>query len=222
MLDHTEHSDDERRRRRRSLKTRHVVYHGRIFRLEIDRVQLPSGHTVDMEIVRHPGSVVLLPMPAPERDHPDSAVPLHDRSLDLGAAGREPEAGRRSGRRPPRVSARRKSASCRAASRRMRSFYPTPGFCDEEMIFYRCTDLQQPAADSTAQKDEDEDLEPRTFTLEEARRLVDRRRDRRSEDCGGVDAALTTAFEGAQRPALSRRQAGLVTAFRLASWIVAR
>ena len=52
------------------------------------------------------------------------------------------------------------------------SFYPTPGFCDEEMIFYRCTDLQPPAADSTAQKDEDEDLEPRTFTLEEARRLV--------------------------------------------------
>ena len=56
--------------------------------------------------------------------------------------------------------------------RRMRSFYPTPGFCDEEMIFYRCTDLQQPSADSTAQKDEDEDLEPRTFTLDEARRLV--------------------------------------------------
>ena len=40
------------------------------------------------------------------------------------------------------------------------------------MIFFRCTDLQPPAPDSTAQKDEDEDLEPRTFTLDEARRLV--------------------------------------------------
>ena len=56
--------------------------------------------------------------------------------------------------------------------RRMRSFYPTPGFCDEEMIFYRCTDLQPPASDSTAKKDDDEELEPRVFTIEEARRLV--------------------------------------------------
>jgi hypothetical protein len=54
----------------------------------------------------------------------------------------------------------------------MRSFYPTPGFCDEEMIFFRCTDLQPPSADSTAKKDEDEDLEPKTFTIDEARRLV--------------------------------------------------
>ena len=54
----------------------------------------------------------------------------------------------------------------------MRSFYPTPGFCDEEMIYYRCTELSPPDADSTAKKDEDEDLEPRTFTVEEARRLV--------------------------------------------------
>ena len=41
------------------------MHQGRIFRLEVDRVTLPSGHTVDMEIVRHPGSVVLLPMPSP-------------------------------------------------------------------------------------------------------------------------------------------------------------
>ena len=37
------------------------------------------------------------------------------------------------------------------------------------MIFYRCSDLRPPAADSTVHKDEDEDLEPRTFTLAEAR-----------------------------------------------------
>ena len=36
-----------------------------------------------------------------------------------------------------------------------------------------CTGLTPPAADSTARKDEDEDIEPRTFTLDEARRLVD-------------------------------------------------
>ena len=49
------------------LQSRSVVHHGRIFRLEIDTVTLPTGHTLDMEIVRHPGSVVLLPMPSPDQ-----------------------------------------------------------------------------------------------------------------------------------------------------------
>ena len=55
---------------------------------------------------------------------------------------------------------------------RLKGFYPTPGFCDELMIYYRCTDLRSPDPSSTAQKDEDEDIEPRTFTIEEARGLV--------------------------------------------------
>ena len=40
------------------------------------------------------------------------------------------------------------------------------------MIYYRCEDLRPPAADSTAKKDDDEEIEPRTFTLDEARALV--------------------------------------------------
>ena len=40
------------------------------------------------------------------------------------------------------------------------------------MVFFRCEDLRPPAADSTAQKDEDEEIEPRTFTIDEARRLI--------------------------------------------------
>ena len=38
--------------------------------------------------------------------------------------------------------------------------------------YYRCEDLRAPAADSTAKKDEDEEIEPRTFTVNEARELV--------------------------------------------------
>ena len=55
---------------------------------------------------------------------------------------------------------------------RLSGYFPTPGFCDEEMIYCRCEDLQLPAADSTVRKDEDEDIEPKTFTLAEARALV--------------------------------------------------
>ena len=46
---------------------RREVYRGRVFSLSVDRVTLPSGHTSAMDVVRHPGSVVLLPMPAPDQ-----------------------------------------------------------------------------------------------------------------------------------------------------------
>src|SRR3954470_10722952 len=44
-----------------------VVFQGRIFTVSVDRVTYPDGRTVNMEVVRHPGSVVLIPMPAPAR-----------------------------------------------------------------------------------------------------------------------------------------------------------
>ena len=39
-----------------------TIFDGRVFRVVRDRVRLPHGATVDMDIVRHPGSVVLVPM----------------------------------------------------------------------------------------------------------------------------------------------------------------
>jgi hypothetical protein len=40
------------------------------------------------------------------------------------------------------------------------------------MTYYRCTELGPPPPDSTVQQDEDEDIEPRAFTLAEARNLI--------------------------------------------------
>ena len=44
-----------------------VAFTGRVFHVDHDRVALPSGHTVDMDVVRHRGSVVLVPQPSPGR-----------------------------------------------------------------------------------------------------------------------------------------------------------
>ncbi|HOU94528.1 MAG TPA: NUDIX hydrolase, partial [Polyangiaceae bacterium] len=44
-----------------------TVYDGKIFRVERDRVRLPNGREATLEIVRHRGSVVLLPIPEPGR-----------------------------------------------------------------------------------------------------------------------------------------------------------
>jgi ADP-ribose pyrophosphatase len=153
------------------LVSRTVIHQGRILRLEVDRVTLPSGHTLDMEIVRHPGSVVLLPIPSPGQI---ILIRQYRYTLDrwiweLPAGSLKP------GEDPAEAAARECEEEIGLAPARvtkLRGYYPTPGFCDEEMIYFRCEDLRPPAPDSTARKDEDEEIEPRTFTLGEARALV--------------------------------------------------
>jgi ADP-ribose pyrophosphatase len=153
------------------LLERREVYRGRIFTLEVDRVTLPTGHTVTLEMVRHPGSVVLLPIPAPGQI---ILIRQYRYALDrwiweLPAGSLKP------GEDPARAAARECEEEIGLVPRRvdrLRGYYPTPGFCDEEMIYFRCQELEPPAPDSLARKDEDEEIEPRTFTVAEARALV--------------------------------------------------
>ncbi|MEO8678183.1 MAG: NUDIX hydrolase [Vicinamibacterales bacterium] len=153
------------------LLSRTVVHQGRVLRLELDRVTLPTGHTLDMEIVRHAGSVVLLPIPEPGKI---ILIRQYRYTIDryiweLPAGGLKP------GEDPAEAAARECEEEIGLAPgrvTRLRGYYPTPGFCDEEMIYFRCEDLRTPAPDSTARKDDDEEIEPRTFTLDEARALL--------------------------------------------------
>ena len=153
------------------LLARTTVYKGRIFQLEIDVVKLPTGHTVDMEIVRHPGSVVLLPIPEPGKI---ILIRQYRYTIDkwiweLPAGSLKPKED------PDQAAARECEEEIGLAPgkvTRLGGYYPTPGFCDEEMIYYRCEDLRSPAPDSIVKKDDDEEIEPRTFTLDEARALV--------------------------------------------------
>ena len=140
-----------------------------MFRVEVDRVKLSNGRAISMEMVRHRGSVVLLPQPS--RGH---LVLIRQYRYAIGrwiwelpAGSREPgerlsvcarrECEEEIGLRPGRV-------------RHLATFYPTPGFCDELMAFFHCTDLSAPKR--PVEKDIDEDLEPRVYSLSEAQRLV--------------------------------------------------
>jgi ADP-ribose pyrophosphatase len=55
---------------------------------------------------------------------------------------------------------------------RLGAFHPTPGYCDEEMFFFRVSGLSVP--EHEAEKDDDEDIEVQVFTLKEAREMVRR------------------------------------------------
>ncbi|MGH9383682.1 MAG: NUDIX hydrolase [Vicinamibacterales bacterium] len=153
------------------LLERREVFRGRIFTLEVDRVTLPTGHTVSLEIVRHPGSVVLLPIP-----EPGTVILIRQYRYALDRWIWELPAGSlKPGENPALAAARECEEEIGLVPKRVervRAYYPTPGFCDEEMIYFRCEELGPPAPDSTARKDEDEEIEPRTFSVVEARALV--------------------------------------------------
>jgi len=151
---------------------RQTVFAGRIFSIHADRVRLPNGHEATMEVVRHAGSVVLVPMP--DRDHVilvrqyRYAIDQWIWELAAGSLdpGEEPEAGaarecqEEIGLVPGRIES-------------LGSFFPTPGYCDEVMNFYKLTELAEPAAGSpVVELDADEDLRIRTFAVDEVRQLI--------------------------------------------------
>ena len=159
--------------KRGTMLTHEEVYRGRIFTLVRDRVRLPKGIEATLEVVRHPGSVVLLPMPDPDHiilvKQYRYAVDRWVWELAAGTlkSGEDPEAG----------AVRECEEETGLASARadfLGAFYPTPGYCDEKMNFFRLTELAPPAGRAAASPDEDEDIRARTFPLDEVRAMIAR------------------------------------------------
>ena len=42
--------------------TKRIIYEGRVFTVELDRIRMPRGRELNAEIIRHPGSVVIVPV----------------------------------------------------------------------------------------------------------------------------------------------------------------
>ena len=148
-----------------------LVFDGKVFDVYRERVRMRNGREVTIDVVRHARSVVLLPVPEPghiilirQYRHP---IQRWLWELPAGSVddGEEPDAAARRecheeiGLVPDTVV-------------RLGSMFPTPGYCDEEMIFFRLSSLTVPA--EAAELDEDEDIEPRTFTLADARDMIRR------------------------------------------------
>src|SRR5437867_4886784 len=150
-----------------------IIYRGRVFSVEVDTRRFPDGRDHEVAVVRHPPSVVLIPI-----EHGGRLVLIKqyrasvDRELwELPAGSVEPgesadAAARREceeeiGRAPARVE-------------RLGAWSPTPGYCDEEMIFYRVSDLHAPPPDSPHAPDDDEDITAASFTLADVRAMSQR------------------------------------------------
>jgi len=150
-----------------------IVYRSRVFQVEETRVQFPDGRERDIAVVRHAAVVVLMPLPAPGqviliRQYRAS---IARETWELPAGGIEPgETAEQAARRE----SEEEIALVPHQLERLGAWFPSPGFCDEEMIFFRATDLRQPSPDSTHRPDEDEHIKVRMFTIQEAQAMVAR------------------------------------------------
>jgi ADP-ribose pyrophosphatase len=146
-----------------------VVFRGRVFHIERDRVRLANGRTTTLDIVRHRGSVVLVPQPDARR-----VILIRQYRYAIGRWIWELPAGSlEAGESPARAAARECAEEIGLTPRRLHrlgAYFPTPGFLDERMTFFRCLDLRPPSGH--VERDLDEDIRPRAFTLADARRLV--------------------------------------------------
>jgi len=150
-----------------------IVFKSRVFSVEVGKKRFPNGREHEVAIVRHPQSVVLIPLEDDGRVVviKQYRAPIDRETWEFPAGSLDPDesaeaAARREceeeiGRVPQRVE-------------RLATLFPTPGYCDEQMIFFRLSDLRQPPADSPHKPDEDEDIEARSVTVDQARTMVAR------------------------------------------------
>lgn len=153
-------------------RTIRTVYEGRIFTVQVESITLPKGGDLDAEIIRHPGSVVIVPVTGG-----GDIILVRQYRHAIGRSAWELPAGSlKPGEDVTRAAIRECHEETGLIPSRVEplgAFFPTPGYCDEEMHFYRADGLREPSDDDDdAQPDEDEDIEARAFSREDIRRMI--------------------------------------------------
>ena len=134
------------------LLTSKSVYDGKVVKLRLDRVDLPNGKIVELEVIRHPGAAAVVPVDAEGRV-------LMVRQYRHATAGfiLEVPAGKLDGGEHPEVCARREveeETGHRAGSLEPLGWiWTTPGFTDERIWLYLARDLT-----ATEQRLEDDEV----------------------------------------------------------------
>jgi ADP-ribose pyrophosphatase len=139
------------------------IYTGKVVTLNIDRVQLPNGETVDLETIRHPGAAAVVPLK-------DDGTVVLIRQFRHAAGGfiYEIPAGKlHPGEDPVHCASREleEEVGYRASSfDLLTSIFTAPGFADEVIHVYKATGLTQ----GRQQLDRDEVLDVIEMPLLEA------------------------------------------------------
>jgi ADP-ribose pyrophosphatase len=150
-----------------------IVYTGRVFAVERTRMAFPNGKVHDVEVVRHAPSVVLIPLV-----DPGQVVLIRQFRASIRQELWELPAGSVDGGETPEEAAVRECEEeiglVPSEVVRLRGLYPTPGFCDEQLIFFKVSGLRPPDPSSTRHADEDEDIRSCPMSIDEARAMAAR------------------------------------------------
>jgi ADP-ribose pyrophosphatase len=157
------------KRKARMLSSREV-FRGPVFRVTTDQVIEPGGIRARRDIVRHPGSVVILAVEESrnqlrvllERQYRHAA---QDYLWELPAGRVDPGETELTGAKRELLE---ETGYTAARWRRIFRFYASPGFVDETMAVYLARGLRP----GTAQPEEDEVIQQRLVTLSAAVRMV--------------------------------------------------
>ena len=147
------------------------IYEGRVINLRVDEIPKANGGTRLIEVVEHPGGVVVIAMPAPREivlvhqyRHPAREM-LWEAPAGVIDPGEAPDVAalreleEETGYRAERISY-------------LWSAYSSPGFCEERFHFFHAEGLTPGAQ----RLDDIEEIEARSWPLDEAWDLVTRDR----------------------------------------------
>lgn len=135
------------------------IYKGRVLDLALEKRRLPNGVTIDLEIIRHPGAVLIVPFLSP-----DKIVLIRQYRPTIRAYIWEFPAGTIDPPESPRACAHRElveEVGYKAGSLKYLGFiHPAPGYTTEKIFIYAAETLVKTRRDHQA----DEVISVRTFT----------------------------------------------------------
>jgi ADP-ribose pyrophosphatase len=162
-----------------------TVFQGKVFRVTSDRIKEPNGIVAERDVIRHGGSVVILPVDTSGGGEPRV---LLERQYRYAAEDYmlELPAGRIDHREAPLAGAKRElleETGYRAKRwKQVLFFYPSPGFLDETMRLY----LAEGLTTGEAQPEDDESIECHMVPLSEAVAMIRRGKIRDAKTIAGI------------------------------------
>ena len=139
------------------------IHRGHVIDISVDRVELPNGNTIELDMVRHPGAAAIVPV-----DDQGNVLLVRQVRYATGDWLLEVPAGKLEDNEAPDLCALREleeETGHRAGKLVSMGFiWTTPGFCNERIHLYLATQLQ-----ATQQNlDQDEILTVESMPLDDA------------------------------------------------------